>query len=308
LNSIGIKLNDDGVVLALATISSCDARIMFTPALEVDVKLGHISIDDKINRHTSQRHRRLITTDGEALRVGYTAVPPVLKIRGASVRVTYLEDFLQTLLSFCGSFFDSMVDRAREAAQEASSATQLVLDVALKAPIVVLPRDLVSPHVLVMDLGTLEIRNAYNDGLNRYAISVTQIKLSATTVDFLDAGDPLLHDTKLDITVVLSDDRSPNVDVDLMVPRVIFQATEKQLIMLLDLYQLVVNSPLAGGGGSQTSGRIKKQPSSERIADGDVRVGFKGRFQVPEISLELIKDKASFCSLKFLGSSPFLLY
>jgi vacuolar protein sorting-associated protein 13A/C len=146
--------------------------------LRVGARLGNISLEDLSEEAVGvPAFKKLLAIEGEELAdFSYETFDPSDKetfpgynssvnLRAGSIKFTFMERALRDLYAFALRFarMKAVYDAASQAAvQRASEVTRIHYDVAVKTPILVLPRDgLTAPDVLILRLGEINAKNQY---------------------------------------------------------------------------------------------------------------------------------------------------
>lgn len=172
LDSIIVVLNEDGLKLATLELSSADIIILVLPeALELDGKLGALSLHDEVNGGSPRDSimRNLISIEegqdansSSLAEFSYKTFDPQtntnayhseIKFTTGSVKVNFVEDAFSKIFNYASQFqrMKEIYDHAREAAinqaTQIDDVDKIKFDVNVKAPTIVFPQ-LVQDRVL----------------------------------------------------------------------------------------------------------------------------------------------------------------
>ncbi|KAL1410608.1 Vacuolar protein sorting-associated protein 13 [Vanrija albida] len=178
LTSAQVSLENNDVRFALLSLPSADVALLLRAGtMRVSARLGNISLEDtSSDQVASPEFKKMLTIEGEELAdFSYETFNPddptfpgynsSILLRAGSLKFTFMEQGLHNLYTFALKFarMKAVYDAAQQAAvQRASEVTRMRYDIAVKTPIIILPRDgLTSPDVLVMKLGEIVARNQY---------------------------------------------------------------------------------------------------------------------------------------------------
>ncbi|XP_076984207.1 intermembrane lipid transfer protein VPS13C isoform X2 [Tamandua tetradactyla] len=152
-------------------------------------------------------------TEGEAY-ADTSKVDGKLGLKVGCIQIVYIHKFFMSLLNFLNNFQnakEALSTATVQAAEKAASSMKdlaqksfrLLVDINLKAPVIIIPQSSVSPNAIIADLGLIRIENKFSlvsmkhcslppviDNMN---IQLTQLKLSRT---ILQAGLPQ-HDIEI---------------------------------------------------------------------------------------------------------------
>ncbi|XP_029943561.1 vacuolar protein sorting-associated protein 13C [Salarias fasciatus] len=147
-----------------------------------------------------------------------------VKLNVGCVQVVYLHKFIMSMLKFTNNFQtakEAVSAATAQAAEKAASSVRdlaqksfrLLLDIRLKAPLIIIPQSSSSHNALVMDLGLITVGNSFSlldaegcplpaivDSMN---VHLTQLKLSRTYVDLVSerASTELLEPVNLHLNI-----------------------------------------------------------------------------------------------------------
>ncbi|XP_074642818.1 intermembrane lipid transfer protein VPS13D-like [Tubulanus polymorphus] len=180
VQSLSLLLNKQEYELAKANISAWSSHLTLRDNnFHMIGKLGSISLLDN-SPHGELYRERFMTVGDQALDFDvfkYGTPDPVnrrpcdvsVKVRMASVRYLHTQRFWSETLAFIQHFnqLQDVLGRMRAAsagkkiAETAQRGSRISLDIEAGSPVILIPHSSISTDVLVMDLGTLTIRNGF---------------------------------------------------------------------------------------------------------------------------------------------------
>lgn len=272
LDSIIMVLNEDGIKLATLRLSTANVSVLVLPeAMEVQGKLGALTLHDEINRGTSRDSvlRTLLSIEGDNLAefkyITYDLASTELhtayvELSSGAPQINFIEDAFGRIFNYLSQFqqMKSIYDTARAAAIEQAStiegAGQIKFNVVVRAPTIVFPRIVEGTSGydrLTARLGELYAKNEFSkgsDGVLKNAIDAgfRNIKLDSL-FHFSDVQQltEIVHDLDLLMTVDIADglqlteDERPTVIVHGRLPETEMKLTELQLQYLTSLSELI---------------------------------------------------------------------
>lgn len=164
---------------ATLAISAADAAVFLrSGTLRVGARIGSLSLVDDTSVEVAEKSfKELLAIEGQELAdFSYETFDPqdpetfpgynsAVTLRTGSLRFTFMEQPVHDLYNFALKFarMKALYDAASQAAvQRASEVTRMHFDIAVKTPIIVLPRDgLSSSDKLVLRLGEIKAKNEY---------------------------------------------------------------------------------------------------------------------------------------------------
>ncbi|XP_040825491.1 vacuolar protein sorting-associated protein 13C isoform X2 [Ochotona curzoniae] len=162
-------------------------------------------------------------TEGDSY-TDMSKVDGVVSLNVGCIQIVYLHKFLMSLLNFLNNFQTAKEAVSAATAQAAEKAATSVKDLAqrsfrvlinidLKAPVIVIPQSSVSTNAVVVDLGLIRVQNKFSlvsgeDSLNppiidRMDVQLTELKLSRTMIQpgISHPDIQLLHPINLELFV-----------------------------------------------------------------------------------------------------------
>lgn len=192
LNSIVLRLNNDGSLLATLTLSTADVAVMLRGnSIRVAARLGSLLLYDNAKRSVADPHfKKLLSIQGDELAdftyetfdeadaASYPGYDSSIWLRSGSLKFTFVEEPIRDLLQFFSKFaqMKAVYDAATLAASNQASQLQervdkMHYDIIIKTPIVVLPRLADSPDVMTANLGEIYAKNTFAIRDNKEAIT-----------------------------------------------------------------------------------------------------------------------------------------
>ncbi|PWZ02331.1 hypothetical protein BCV70DRAFT_172197 [Testicularia cyperi] len=192
LNSIVLRLNNDGSLLATLTLSTADVAVMLRGnTIRVAARLGSLLLYDNAKRSVADpQFKKLLTIQGDELAdftyetfdaedvPAYPGYDSSIWLRSGSLKFTFVEEPIRDLLQFFSKFaqMKAVYDAATLAASNQASQLQervdkMHYDVVIKTPIVVLPRSADSSDVITANLGEIYANNTFSVRDNRETIT-----------------------------------------------------------------------------------------------------------------------------------------
>ena len=319
MDQFQITLNQERGSLASAVLTKAKIKVDLreNETMAVFMSLGMVRIKDMISRVEKQQFNEfigmkegkkffdLILETYKPTLQGYPGYDTLLKIRGGAVQLTYLEDFYTELLDYLNQFVELsvMVEQARKAAvqqaeQISQNSSRMRLDVELDSPVLVVPKSLASSDRMLVYLGALAVQSTFVDqsgvACTRYDIALKNIGLRSSIA--AEAKEmPVLDDLDLKMNVCLPIEDAahsiPEVDLKMDLSEWKLQFSEPRFIFLLDMYQMMMDSPIMGVSGSQTTSTPVVKSASKRSlpsADTAVWTKFQGHFVMPKFTIQLL--------------------
>ena len=193
-----ILINDD---IRLATISMSTGNVaIFLRAntMLVNARLGSLNITDDSQIQTAvTEFKQILSIEGDNFadfmyqtydpedKETYKGVRSAVHLKTASLKLHYLEQPLQDIYQFLLKLAElkGLYDAATVAAvQRASEIERMQFDISVKSPIVIFPSNPQhSSDVLILRLGELTAKNAYEDLVNKTGASLRGIQFASWT-------------------------------------------------------------------------------------------------------------------------------
>lgn len=208
---------------ATLVLSAADVALLLrSGTMRVSASLGNLSLKDDTTVFTSESpFKNLLNIEGkEALEFSYETFDPTdketfpgynsfIKLRAGSLRFIFMEHSIRELSAFGARLaqLKALYDAASQAAiQKASEVTRMRFDIAVKTPILILPREVSeTSEVLCLRLGGITTHNEYGKTIDDDLKTVASLKglnvSSGTMQQIEDAGLQMLRDTELTVTV-----------------------------------------------------------------------------------------------------------
>ncbi|XP_037689727.1 vacuolar protein sorting-associated protein 13C isoform X2 [Choloepus didactylus] len=232
LNAFNVFVCDQKCNIADIRIQGMDASISVTSKqTDVFARLKDITV---INADLLSVHKKAISilgdevfrfqmtlypnaTEGEAY-ADMSKVDGKLGLKVGCIQIVYVHKFFMSLLNFLNNFQtakEALSTATVQAAEKAASSMKdlaqksfrLLMDINLKAPVIIIPQSSVSPNAIIADLGLIRVENKFSlipmehcslpPVIDKMNIQLTQLKLSRT---ILQAGLPQ-HDIEILKTV-----------------------------------------------------------------------------------------------------------
>ncbi|KAM5126213.1 intermembrane lipid transfer protein VPS13C-like, partial [Mantella aurantiaca] len=234
LNSFSLNVWDETNHIAEIKILGLDSSV-FLESSKIDVfaRLKDIIVND-VNPQTIHKKAVCImeeevfsfnltlypeATQGEAYK-DVSKVDGKVSLRVGCMKIVFLNKFIGSLLGFLNNFQAAKEQVSAATAQAAHRAAtsvkdlaersfRLLMDIHLKAPVIVIPQSSLSSNALVADLGLIRIQNQFRlissnqelaPVIDCMTVSLTEFKLSRTVLD----GPPAQSDIQLLYPINLS--------------------------------------------------------------------------------------------------------
>ncbi|XP_073435523.1 intermembrane lipid transfer protein VPS13C isoform X2 [Dendrobates tinctorius] len=213
LDSFSVNMWDENQHVAEIKILGLDSSIFLESSqIEMFARLKDIVVND-VNPKTIHKKAVCIMED-EVFNFNMTLYPDAtqgdsykdvskvdgkVSLRVGCIRIVFLNKFLTSLMNFLSNFHianEKVSSATAQAAQRAATSVKglaersfrLLMDIHLKAPVIVLPQSSVSNNAIVADLGLLKISNEFSlvssevhqipPIIDHMTINLTQFKLS----------------------------------------------------------------------------------------------------------------------------------
>ncbi|XP_029431385.1 vacuolar protein sorting-associated protein 13C isoform X2 [Rhinatrema bivittatum] len=217
LNAFNIFVCDEKCNIADIRIQGMDASVsMQTKQTEVFARLRDIIVTDVDPKTIHKRAVSMVgdevfsfnmflypeATEGEA----YTDMSKVdgkMLLKVGCIQIVFLHKFFMSLLNFLNNFQTAKealsaatVHAAEKAASRmkdfAQKSFRLLMDINLKAPVIIIPQSSTSNNSVIADLGLIRVQNSYNlisteectlpPVIDSMDVQLTQLKLSRTVL------------------------------------------------------------------------------------------------------------------------------
>nr|KAJ3420850.1 hypothetical protein HK105_005137 [Polyrhizophydium stewartii] len=266
VKSVETILADGSKRVASGRFNSLSVQALFSGSkTSIKGTLGRLSVIDDLASADTPLLRNFLSVDDdqtadfvfellegdESRRAGYDSF---LMLRAASVRMTYLPDFIGHLYGYFSRFQEmrTLVETARKVAEESAlqmqqRAGRFVFDVVLRTPIITWPK-LTTLDRLIFYLGEISAKNAIvppvsdiGVGLeDEYRINVASMKV----VSVFAANDAhmlsMIDDVNVDVVASFFRDRLPGVpakQITTKLSQVTFNLTDDQYQLAVDLWR-----------------------------------------------------------------------
>ncbi|EPQ04529.1 Vacuolar protein sorting-associated protein 13C [Myotis brandtii] len=222
LNSFNVLVCDQKCSIADIRIHGMDASISAKPKqTDMFARLQDIIVT---NVDLMSIHKKAVSILGdEVFRFQMTLYPDAtegkayadmskvdgkLSLKVGCIQIVYVHKFFMSLLNFLNNFQtakEALSAATVQAAERAASSMKdlaqksfrLLMDINLKAPVIIIPQSSVSPNAVIADLGLIRVENKFSlvpmehsslpPVIDKMNIQLTQLKLSRT---ILQAGLP----------------------------------------------------------------------------------------------------------------------
>ncbi|KAM6149514.1 intermembrane lipid transfer protein VPS13C isoform 2-T2 [Erethizon dorsatum] len=225
-------------------------------------------------------------TEGKAY-ADVSKVDGRLSLKVGCIQIVYVHKFFMSLLNFLNNFQtakEALSAATVQAAERAASSMKdlaqksfrLLMDVDLKAPVIIIPQSSVSPNAVVADLGLIRVENNFSllpmehyslpPVIDKMKIQLTQLKLSRT---ILQAGLPQ-HDIEIlkPVNMILSIQRNLSATWYMQIPGIEIKGKLKPMQVALGGDDLTVLMKIL----LENLGEASSQPGPALSAQEAVRV------------------------------------
>uniref|UniRef100_A0A8D0HE95 Vacuolar protein sorting 13 homolog C n=1 Tax=Sphenodon punctatus TaxID=8508 RepID=A0A8D0HE95_SPHPU len=215
LNAFNVLVCDQKCSIADIRVQGVDASIdMKTRQTEVFARLQDIIITNVDPNAIHQKAVSIVgdevfrfrmslypdATEGDAY-VDMSKVDGKMSLKVGCIQIVYLHKFFMTLLNFLNHFQkakEALSEATAQAAEMAASSMKdfakksfrLLMDINLKAPVIIIPQSSVSHNVLLADLGLIRVHNEFSmvsteesfhpPVIDKMDVQLTHLKLSST--------------------------------------------------------------------------------------------------------------------------------
>lgn len=314
LNSIVLRLNNDGSLLATLTLSTADVAVMLRGnTIRVAARLGSLLLYDNAKRSVADPHfKKLLSIQGDELAdftyetfdeadsASYPGYDSSIWLRSGSLKFTFVEEPIRDLLQFFSKFVQmkAVYDAATLAASNQASQLQervnkMHYDVIIKTPIVVLPRSADAPDVMTANLGEIYAKNTFAIRENKEAITKIEAGLrhirlaSRMRYGSQEYHVQMIDDVNISLDMIQTDrtsagpgpaSDSPETQMVAKMSDVHIKLTEAQYCFVMELTQSI---PRAFAGladeASAADDGTSQSPSATTAAPASSTTGSKSR-------------------------------
>ncbi|XP_040348798.1 intermembrane lipid transfer protein VPS13C isoform X2 [Herpailurus yagouaroundi] len=225
-------------------------------------------------------------TEGKAY-ADMSKVDGKLSLKVGCIQIVYVHKFFMSLLNFLNNFQtakEALSSATVQAAERAASSMKdlaqksfrLLMDINLKAPVIIIPQSSVSPNAVIADLGLIRVENKFSlvpmerDSLppviDKMSIQLTQLKLSRT---ILQSGLPQ-HDIEIlkPVNMLLSIQRNLAAAWYTQIPGMEIKGKLKPMLVALSEDDLTVLMKIL----LENLGEASSQPSPTQSTQEAVRI------------------------------------
>ncbi|XP_058593514.1 intermembrane lipid transfer protein VPS13C isoform X2 [Neofelis nebulosa] len=225
-------------------------------------------------------------TEGKAY-ADMSKVDGKLSLKVGCIQIVYVHKFFMSLLNFLNNFQtakEALSSATVQAAERAASSMKdlaqksfrLLMDINLKAPVIIIPQSSVSPNAVIADLGLIRVENKFSlvpmerDSLppviEKMSIQLTQLKLSRT---ILQSGLPQ-HDIEIlkPVNMLLSIQRNLAAAWYMQIPGMEIKGKLKPMLVALSEDDLTVLMKIL----LENLGEASSQPSPTQSTQEAIRV------------------------------------
>uniref|UniRef100_A0A8C5V364 Vacuolar protein sorting 13 homolog C n=1 Tax=Microcebus murinus TaxID=30608 RepID=A0A8C5V364_MICMU len=225
-----------------------------------------------------------------------------LSFKVGCIQIVYVHKFFMSLLNFLNNFQttkEALSAATVQAAERAASSMKdlaqksfrLLMDINLKAPVIVIPQSSVSPNAIIADLGLIRVENKFSlvskeqfslpPVIDKMNIELTQLKLSRT---ILQAGSQQ-HDIEIlkPVNMLLSIQRNLSATWYVQIPGMEIKGKLKPMQVALSQDDLTTLMKIL----LENLGEASSQPSPTQSVQEAMRVR---KVDVPS-GLDLLKEQ-----------------
>ncbi|KAM5292524.1 intermembrane lipid transfer protein VPS13C [Ctenodactylus gundi] len=210
-----------------------------------------------------------------------------LSLKVGCIQIVYVHKFFMSLLDFINNFQvakEALSSATVQAAERAASSvkdlaqksSRLVMDVHLKAPVIIIPQSSVSPNAVIADLGLIRIENKFSllpaehyplpPVMDHMSVQLTQLKLSRTILQ-ADLPQPDIEILK-PVNMLLSIQRNLSAAWYMQIPGMEIKGKLKPMQIALSEDDLTVLMRIL----LENLGESSSQPSPAQAAQEAVRL------------------------------------
>ena len=309
LNVLEVKLVDSANYLSDFQITNIQAVAVTErdSTSKFSMSAGSIRISDRVERVPSGKDRycRDIIYVAENLKLfdleyesfnsqndNFPGFDAHLKIRGATVTFSYVDEFITDIMAFYDKLISSYGRPTEYEVRDNTtmSSFKMKLDIDVDSPIILIYPDLSSTTHIAAQLGKIMVSNNFviNDRsfVNQLKVDLSKINLQS----FTSAGQrPVLRDLDLSLemflsTIHLEPHDNPDVYTKIKSSPFDLEMTPRQYLLVLDTFELLMNSYFMQPVSSVTGKDSVKPKSMSSIADNaDCRILNKITFDIERI-------------------------
>ncbi|XP_069901006.1 intermembrane lipid transfer protein VPS13C isoform X2 [Globicephala melas] len=301
LNAFNVFVCDQKYNIADIRIHGMDASISVRPKqTDMFARLKDIIV---MNVDSTSIHKKAVSILGdEVFRFQMTLYPDAtegkayadmskvdgkLTLKVGCIQIVYVHKFFMSLLNFLNNFQtakEALSTATVQAAERAASSMKdlaeksfrLLMDINLKAPVIIIPQSSVSPNAVIADLGLIKVENQFSvvsveqyslpPVIDKMNIQLTQLKLSRT---ILQAGLPQ-HDIEIlkPVNMLLSIQRNLAASWYVKIPGMEIKGKLKPMQVALSKDDLTVLMKIL----VENLGEASSQPSPTQSTQEAIRV------------------------------------
>ncbi|KAJ3192438.1 hypothetical protein HK101_006567 [Irineochytrium annulatum] len=258
MNSINFIINQNGVSIATTSFGAGQLSLTLKQTkTSIAGRLGNLSIVDNVERvGNSRAFKQLLRIEGSEVAdftldtyapndPDYPGYDSSLKLRTASVRLTYIEPLLAEMLTYFKEFarMHVLLDSARRAAAAQEQTGKFHFDLQIETPILEFPDvSLTSGNMISMYLGRISARNEFTtaDGrdINEVIADVQALKLVSNFSDQKVESVQMIEDVNIHTRLAMSgssDKDFPGTQITCSMNEVLLKMTQKQYYFILDI-------------------------------------------------------------------------
>lgn len=185
LKSIALVLNNDGMRLATLSLNTADVGIFLVGrAMVIQSRIGSLTLVDDVNLGAPEESdvRRLLTIEGDNFAdfkyetfdpdtESYPGYDSEVYLRSGSIKINFMEEPYRKIINFLVKFgkMQAIFNAARQAAanqanQLQENTSRMRLDIVVKTPILVFPRDMTTDRprdTITAYLGEIYAKNEF---------------------------------------------------------------------------------------------------------------------------------------------------
>ncbi|XP_057578649.1 intermembrane lipid transfer protein VPS13C isoform X2 [Hippopotamus amphibius kiboko] len=276
LNAFNVFVCDQKCNIANIRIHGMDASVSVRPKqTDMFARLKNIIVRDA---DVTSIHKKAVSILGdEVFRFQMTLYPDAtegkayadmskvdgkLSLKVGCIQVVYVHKFFMSLLNFLNNFQtakEALSTATVQAAERAASGMKdlaeksfrLLMDINLKAPVIIIPQSSLSPNAVIADLGLIKVENQFN------VVSVEQYSLPPV----IDKMNIQLTQLKLSRTILQAD--LPQQDIEILKP----------VNMLLSVQRNLAASWYVQIPGMEIKGKLK--PMQVALSKDDLTILMK---------------------------------